>query len=520
MPTLRVVIADDFIEQKIEPLIIALCNWLDRPASAAAAASTDLHQRVNHRVHAIRQFLDLQWSADYSEAQRLLSTPDLAVGIIDLRWGKEDIGPQLVALARQKHPRASLFQYTAYFREISDIVDQTNTNYGAPAFESADVFVSRVLPVALQNAAKQVIAHMDALDRRELLNLCSRHDSIEAFIELRVAGWRIGDLAVGWHGRTQSDPAYPDDLPQKIRETVWPDLSLAASWYYGVGPIKQITHSPQGYFRGSKQDFQEQVEQRKSGLDAALTCAHAVVSTATENVRKVQCIADHFHHSWKTGWAAAGDSYPYFVAGLGDARNAVRCGTAINSGTRLCACTSACCHTRKGEHFEVYVPIREMFGKDIDEVVSSGGGGSDKFMLAACGKPSVQSDRAADTTKQPYVVLNYQIFPLCCKQDQSWSKRTIENWASSADNLLAKGFSLFGKIFMIIKANNGVEIYDITLGSRQVNMIQAREFLPEFPCRCQSEGDAECEVSKHTLAKVSENSPILVLRLETWRQPQ
>jgi hypothetical protein len=234
----------------------------------------------------------------------------------------------------------------------------------------------------------------------------------------------------------------------------------------------------------------------------------------------VRTTVDTFHKLWENELQnkPTVENGVFYVHNLETARNRVRWGTSIHSENKMCRCVERCQHRKNGEEFEIYIPVPEMFGKDINEVVRRGGGTEDGFLLAACGsKKSGGADQRADRDKQPYVVFNYQIFPLDCHPSHPWDRIAVENWASSSfGSLRRKGFRLFGKIFMAVKSDNGLGIYDLTFGKDLIIEIREEDFLPSSPCRC----GVECVARKKSLALVTETTPILVFRFQTWRQPQ
>jgi hypothetical protein len=265
---LRIVLADDLLEPKIDAMVGAICDWLAPSASESAARQRVVRDRVEQRVSAIREFVDFCWTTEHEEGMRLLEQP-CDVAIIDHRWTRhpkpDSAGLELLDYAHTRHPAASLFQYTAHFETLAPTVTQAFRDHGAAAVPTLDFprFITDQLAPALQNAAAVRVRQMSAPDRLALRKACLDPGDLQVLLDKIAGDWRVRDLTIGW--RTHS--AYPSELPEILRNLVKDDLTYAASLYFGVGPIKQITHGLQWYYKAkSPSAILDEARQRLGGL--------------------------------------------------------------------------------------------------------------------------------------------------------------------------------------------------------------------------------------------------------------
>lgn len=90
---LRIILADDLLEDKIAPIVANICQWLEPSVSRALAISMaeDVMGRVRGLVNGISKFVLLDWTRDYDEALRWLQAEhSWDIAIIDLRWANRE----------------------------------------------------------------------------------------------------------------------------------------------------------------------------------------------------------------------------------------------------------------------------------------------------------------------------------------------------------------------------------------------------------------------------------------------
>jgi len=330
-----------------------------------------------------------------------------------------------------------------------------------------------------------------------------------------MVGWRIPD-----------PPHYADDLPIILRSLVKLDLTYTASLYFGVGPIKQITHNREGVFNAKdKTQMREEAENRRKQFEDALNGAASKFypSGRLASYRERLRLFDAAFEKWKENNSIS--SYPFYSEDLAAARDkCVRFGNDIkaiplwdrNWETVL-----------SGTDFEIYVPVHEIYETDIlscrKQFTQIEGTKEERFIIACRANATHMPEFNSEDTDKPLMTWNYLIFRYTYTMNTpNWSATKLRDpprFPEGFRSLCNNNFEQFGRFFLVFHEGSELKLMDITSGPVGSAEISEAELVQPRPCVCTTGGSADgCFVKTKFLDTLNSRQVLMIFRFDSARQ--
>lgn len=330
--------------------------------------------------------------------------------------------------------------------------------------------------------------------REKVIHKC-RKDLLKELVNTSKGSFLFSHLTVGW-SNLQND----DEWKRGILSSLFRDITLAASQCFGVDGVKQATHDiSQGYYKENDDNtaWHSKAIDQVNKLLETLSEVKSLLASRSVALRYLTTYEKHIQlFLQKLEQVDPKSQIPAVDDLTREVRTKFRFGTSPNSTPMKFGNLEP---TKWGkEEFEIYLPVHLVYEADFQNISTK----CDRVVLCALeSQEKRQHPKTWKGDKQPVLHREFMIF------EQDGNDEYSENVPLKClpgyfEVFQSKGFELFGRMYLVLRRNNQLQVYDCTYKpptQRDLNVLS--------------------NLSTYLEGKKATVKAFYIFEFQSWRQP-